>query len=565
MINPNSRKKILKIIAVAVVICSLGTIAIVSQFKSNTEVSKQAMANTNQIETEHPAIQNISSVISATGTVNVEKSYSISLSTIQEISKVLVDLGDKVTANQPLIEYDYASSKESLSKSLEEANINLKNAQLSLNTYNVRKTDSEIQNLEGAVVTAEKNLYQSQLDLKDNANKIEDANMTIENSQTDIENAQKDIEYAQRDIDNAEKELENAQKDLDNNKQLLDIGAISQQEYQQYETAYDNKQTAYENTLKTYDEKVQAKKDKQIAYETAMRDIEDLKAQTKTYEYNIETCQYNLNEAKNNLEEAKNPTMSDEEKIKYEQQKLQIELAQIKIDDIQSQIDDLTDISTSPIDGTIIEKNVEDGDVAKESEILLKVADTSKLKVTATISEYDASAIQLGQNVTMTSDGIKNKVYTGKVIFIDPQARASNDENVVTIDVSLENSDSNLKPGFTIDLEITTASAENVLTVPVASVMTDKEGQNYVFTMTDNNTLKKVDINTGVYGDMYVEITDGLSENDTIISSPTLSMKDGQNIDMTSQDDSNGIKTQNGSGSGRQNGNGGMPSGMPPM
>lgn len=556
------KKLIITVVAIAII---GGAIAGINTYTKSVKAKATLAANEAQIvATESVIKQNISSVISATGSVEVEKSYSVSLSTIQEISNVLVDVGDKVTEGQALIEYNYLSSKEDLDKQLEDANISLKNAQLGLQSYDKTKTASEIAELENAIIVAEKDLLQAQLDVKDNQNKIEDAQTTINDAQIALETAQKDIDYAQIDIDDAQKDLDKAKEDLDKNKQLLDIGAISQQEYSQYETAYDDKQKNYTDAVRKYDTAVQTKADKETAYNTAQRDLPDLQAKVQSYEYNVKIAEYNLQKAKEDLEEGKNPTLTNDEKVKYEQQKLQIESAKIKIETIQSQIDDLTDVSVSPINGTIIEKNVEDGDVAKESEVLLRIADVSKLKVTATISEYDASDIRLGQRVTMTSDGIRDKTYVGEIIFIDPLAKASNEENVVTVDVSLENSDESLKPGFTMDLEITTAEANDALTVPKSAIATNKDGQKYIFTVV-NDILKKKIITTGVYGDLYVEITDGVNENDIVVSSPNTSMEDGQSISAVN---SNAPKLNQGNDNDedvRSNQRGPMGGGQPPM
>lgn len=517
MSNPNGRKKIIKTVAVIVVICAIGGI-LYSQYIKNQKKAKEAMAmqNPDAVQTEPVSKQNVSSVISASGTVEAEKVYSISLSNNQEISKVLVNVGDKVSKDQTLIEYDYLSAKEKLDKSLEDANISLRNVELGLKAFNVTKTASEIADLEGAIITAEKNLYQAELDLTTHKNSIAEAKKSIET-------AQRDIEYAQVDIDNAQRELETAQKDLESNKQLLDIGAISQSDYDKFQTACDSKETALNNVKKAYDDKVKAK-------ENTETNLADLELKTKTYELSIETAKFAVEKANRDLNEAKNPTLTNDEKIRYEQQKLQVESSKIKIEDIQSQIDDLTDVSVSPIDGVIIEKNVEDGDIAKETEALLKVADVTKLKVSATVSEFDASSIKLGQTVNITSDGIRDKVYTGKIIFIDPQAKKSGDETGVTIDASIENSDDLLKPGFSMDIEILTGEANDALAVPITSILTDEQSQKYVFMVTPENTLKKTIVTTGVYGDMYVEVKSGLSEGDKIVSSPVASMKDGDTI-----------------------------------
>lgn len=546
MSNSNKRKKIVKILVTLVVVFVIGMIAFTTYSKKANEKAQAAMSSINAEAMRREAVvrQDLSSIIEATGTVEAEKVYSISLSTIQEISKVLVDVGDKVVKDQKLIEYDYLSSKEKLDKQLADANISLKSAQLDLKSFNVPKTANEISDLENEVVNAEKDLYQAQLDLDENNNKIEEAKRTINDAETAIANAQKDIEYAQTDIDTAQKDLDTAQKDLDRNKELLNIGAISQKEYDDVQKAYDDRQKAYNDSLKAYDDKVQIKKDRESSYDSAVRDLPQLEAKTKTYEYNIETAKYKIEKSKRDVQEAKNPKMTNEEKINYDKQKLAIESAQIKIEDIQSQIDDLTDFSLSPIDGVVIEKNVEDGDAVKESEVLMKVADTSKLKVRVKVSEYDASSIELGQTVNMTSNGIRDKVYTGKVTFIDPSAVKNGDETSVTVDAVIENVDSDLKLGFNMDIQIITANASNALVVPVTSILTDEQSQKYVFVVDDENKLKKSIIKTGIYGDMYVEALEGVTEGQEVLSTPNASMKEGDPVPVSNTDNKGG--TENG-------------------
>lgn len=546
MSNSNKRKKIVKILVTLVVVFVIGMIAFTTYSKKANEKAQAAMSSINAEAMRREAVvrQDLSSIIEATGTVEAEKVYSISLSTIQEISKVLVDVGDKVVKDQKLIEYDYLSSKEKLDKQLADANISLKSAQLDLKSFNVPKTANEISDLENEVVNAEKDLYQAQLDLDENNNKIEEAKRTINDAETAIANAQKDIEYAQTDIDTAQKDLDTAQKDLDRNKELLNIGAISQKEYDDVQKAYDDRQKAYNDSLKAYDDKVQIKKDRESSYDSAVRDLPQLEAKTKTYEYNIETAKYKIEKSKRDVQEAKNPKMTNEEKINYDKQKLAIESAQIKIEDIQSQIDDLTDFSLSPIDGVVIEKNVEDGDAVKESEVLMKVADTSKLKVRVKVSEYDASSIELGQTVNMTSNGIRDKVYTGKVTFIDPSAVKNGDETSVTVDAVIENVDSDLKLGFNMDIQIITANASNALVVPVTSILTDEQSQKYVFVVDDESKLKKSIIKTGIYGDMYVEALEGVTEGQEVLSTPNASMKEGDPVPVSNTDNKGG--TENG-------------------
>lgn len=510
MSNPNKKKQIIKTVLILLIICGLGGGGYFTYSKYKQTQAKAAMAEKRSSvnKTQKVTKSDISSIISTTGSVAAQKEYTISLTATQDISKVLVNVGDEVKEGQSLIEYDLDSSKESLEKNLRDAKLSLANAQLNLKTYNLPATDKEIAAFKNAISSAENALYKANLDLDNNTSKISDA----------------------------KKDVETAKTDLDNNKKLYDIGAISKQDYD-----------------KSND-----------AYETAVKTLSDLQAQQKNYEHSITTAQYNLDKAKNDLDDAINPTMDTATEVKYEQQKLNIESAQIKIEDLQSQIDDLKDVSTSPANGVVISKSVEDGDVAKESTELLKVADVTKLIVDATVSEYEASQIVIGQNVKITSDGIADKIYTGKVISIDPTAASNGSEVVVPIEVSIDNSDSSLRPGYTVDLEITTADAKGVLCVPIASILTEaskSETKKYVFIVDQNKTLKKSYVTTGVSGDMNVEIKEGLNEGDEVIASPSSSLKEGQSLDsVPSVSSSSKGENQNAQNSGFMQG---VPTGGP--
>lgn len=475
MSNSKSNKKSFKIIILISVLVIVGaggyTVYSTSQ-KLKTQMA--SMPQPNALATEAVSKSDISSVVSTTGTVETEKEYTVSVTTNQEISKVLVDVGDKVEKDQVLIEYDFERSKKTLDKSLADAKISLENAELSLQSLDLPATDSQLATLESAVISSEKALYQAKLDLSNNAEKVKAT----------------------------KKDVETAKKDRDNTKSLYDIGAASQTEYDKTVTYYDNK----------------------------LIELSDLEANQKTCEYNVTLAQYQLDKAKEDLHKTKNSIKTADDQIKLKQQQLNIDSCKLRITDLESQIADLKDVSVSPVTGVVISKSVEDGDIAAESKELIKVADVNKLVVSTTVSEYDAAKIALGQTVTMQSDGIANKVYTGKITFIDPIAKKNNADTIVKIKVSIDNADAQLKPGFTIDLDILTGSATQVLCVPTGAILVDKDHNNYVFTLSADNKLSKKIITTGVSGDLYVEVKEGLSEGENVVSSPSDTMEDGQTI-----------------------------------
>lgn len=467
------KKKIIRTIVILLCIVAGGGYI----YSSTSKAAANAMAvqaEMNKVQIETVSKGDVSSIVSSTGAVHTEKEYTVSLTTSQEIDTVLVDVGDKVKKDQVLIRYDFDASKKSLERSLTDAKISLESTELSLQNFNLPASADELIDLEENVSSSKRNLEQAKLDK--------------ENYKISLKDAQENIDEALKDFENA--------------KILYSSEILSQQEYDNYEKNYNN----------------------------AVKSLNNLKLKESLYDSNIASAEAALNKAERTLEQGKNPTMTKSQEIQYKQQQLSIESAKIRIDELQSQINDLKDVSTSPIDGIIIEKNVENGDVARESTALLKVTDINNLIVSANVSEFDASNIEIGQPVTITSDGLPDKTYTGKIKFIDPVARVSGNNTGVAIEATIENVDGLLKPGYTVDFEITTASASDVLLVSNGAIQKDSDGKRYVYTVTAENTIKKTFIEIGVISDMYAQVISGLAEGDTIVSYPEEDMYDGMSL-----------------------------------
>jgi multidrug efflux pump subunit AcrA (membrane-fusion protein) len=165
---------------------------------------------------------------------------------------------------------------------------------------------------------------------------------------------------------------------------------------------------------------------------------------------------------------------------------------------------------------------------------MLKVADLNDLIVSANVEEYDAPLLALGQKVTMTSDGLEGKVYTGEITKINITAsNASSNmgtETVVPIEISVDNPDGILKQNYNLDLEIETVNKEDVLCVSASAIGTDgKTDESYVYKV-ENDVLKKTVVEVGDSDDTVTEILSGLDEGDTIVSTISDNMKDGMSL-----------------------------------
>ena len=205
------------------------------------------------------------------------------------------------------------------------------------------------------------------------------------------------------------------------------------------------------------------------------------------------------------------------------------------LSDLEEDLNDLVQYATTPVDGKVTEIPVDKNSLVVDNTIMVKIANLNNLIVNANIEEYDAPQIKLGQTVTMTSDGLEGKTYTGKFTKISTSASDastnSGTETVVPIEISVDNPDGVLKPGFNLDLEIMVVDKNDVLTVSTNAVAKDgKENTQYVYKV-ENDKLVKTTVETGDEGDSTVEITSGLKDGDQIISSNSEEIKDGMTLE----------------------------------
>ena len=195
---------------------------------------------------------------------------------------------------------------------------------------------------------------------------------------------------------------------------------------------------------------------------------------------------------------------------------------------------------TSPIDGVVLSKAVEEGQTVAASfntpELFTIAQDLTDMRVIADIDEADIGGVQEGQRVSFTVDAFPDDHFEGKVTQVRQQATTSS--NVVTYEVviSAPNNDLKLKPGLTANVTIYTMEKNNVLAVPSKALrftpneallsdgqtIEDVEAPAKVWTL-KNNVFKAHVVEPGTSNGMMTEIVSGLSEGTEILVDFTLS------------------------------------------
>ncbi len=154
--------------------------------------------------------------------------------------------------------------------------------------------------------------------------------------------------------------------------------------------------------------------------------------------------------------------------------------ARVALDNARDQLDD-TNVR-APINGTIIEKQVERGQVISSptndvggGTVLLKMADLNLVQVRTLVDETDIGKIQPGQRATVTVDAFPNRPFEGTVLKIEPQALTEQNVTMFPVLVRIDNKDGLLRPGMNAEVEVHVGRRDDVLAVPNAALRTERD------------------------------------------------------------------------------------------
>ena len=229
---------------------------------------------------------------------------------------------------------------------------------------------------------------------------------------------------------------------------------------------------------------------------------------------------------------------------------------------------------TSPIDGVVLSKSVEEGQTVAASfntpELFTIAQDLTDMRVIADIDEADIGGVKEGQRVTFTVDAFPDDKFEGQVTQVRQQA--TTESNVVTYEVviSAPNKDLKLKPGLTANVTIYTLEKNDVLAAPAKALrfvpneallskgqtIEDVEAPAKVWTL-EGNTFKAHAVQTGTTNGMLTEIIIGISAGTEVLvdfklsgGEPEAPGQQAQNPFMPRPRGNN--RQQNGGGGGQQ-------------
>jgi HlyD family secretion protein len=281
------------------------------------------------------------------------------------------------------------------------------------------------------------------------------------------------------------------------------------------------------------------------------------------------TTREQLERAENELKVRESDLRVQEQNVRTQQLRMRQESATL-----ESARYDLSKVRIeSPINGIVTRRNIEEGETAvtgtmnNPGTVLLTIADMSIIEAEVEVDETDIPNVRLGQKAKVTVDAMPGKTFTAKVTEIgnspiqvagQAASQATNFKVVLTLDGEIPD----VRPGFTCTAEITTATRDNILSVPIqaltvremvvdasGSVVREpvtngaprprrgtgsqidlKPGQTRkelegVFVVRDNRA-EFTPVTTGIAGEKYFEVLTGLKEKDQVITGPFASVRE---------------------------------------
>ena len=223
----------------------------------------------------------------------------------------------------------------------------------------------------------------------------------------------------------------------------------------------------------------------------------------------------------------------DNAKLSYTQAKEQVASAKEEVQRAQTNLGYAT--ITSPIDGVVLSKSVEEGQTVAASfstpELFTIAQDLTNMQVVANVDEADIGDVKEGERVSFTVDAYPDDTFEGEVKQVRQEATTSN--NVVTYEVviSAPNADLKLKPGLTANVTIYTAERKGVLSVPSKAlrftpqketvgkmkIVDAANTKNKVWTI-EGNSIVAHKVNIGMTDGTNTQIVGGIAEGTKVVT-----------------------------------------------
>jgi HlyD family secretion protein len=182
---------------------------------------------------------------------------------------------------------------------------------------------------------------------------------------------------------------------------------------------------------------------------------------------------------------------------------------------------------TAPVDGRLISRNVERGNVVQPNQVLLELAPKGEIRIVLQIDERDLGLLRLGQSALASADAYPNQTFPAQIVYINPAVDLQ--QASVLVKLLVASPPDYLIQDMTVSVDIEVGRRQQALVVPAVAIHDQKGPAPWVL-IVENGRLKRRQVALGLQADDKVEIVSGLSVGDLVVPATNTTAIAGQKV-----------------------------------
>ncbi|MCB1178664.1 MAG: efflux RND transporter periplasmic adaptor subunit [Leptospiraceae bacterium] len=301
-------------------------------------------------------------------------------------------------------------------------------------------------------------------------------------------------------------ELEKAKLGYLGKDSLFQKGAISQEDLRNTKIELIGKEVSLLNSEKDYELTLVGLK------------IEDLKEEG-----------YDIDKTPDELYDSFRDLNTKVEKSEWEAAKSQVRISEMNIKEMELTLKE--SFLHAPIDGYILEKNKEEGEVLNDPKPILKIGNLDKLQFIFYINETDSREIFEKDELKIQNDVYPGKEFSAFIENISPVVDTKS--HSVKIEAIIENKKSLLKHGSYARGKIVIKEQERKILIPISSIINEKNDTGFVFKISEDNVLYEKKVKLGKTYKDKITVISGLEEGERVVIGDTSKLKEGMKVELS--------------------------------
>ncbi|HLO52033.1 MAG TPA: efflux RND transporter periplasmic adaptor subunit [Kamptonema sp.] len=474
--------------------------------------------------------QNVTVRITASGTVQPVQRVNLSPKTSGRIAELYVEQGDRVQQGQVIARME----SQDIEAQLMQAQARLASAIAKLDKLQVGTRPEEITQAQARLEQIEANL--AQLRSGSRSEEVASAEASLNEAQARLANAQSgsllsEIAQAKAQIEASKATAQLTAQRLERNRNLVQEGAISQDQFEVYQkedrAARANVQEAERRLQQLQENRRSQIQQLQAAVEQQRQALNQKQNGTRPEE--ITRAEAEVTEARSKLAQLVNGSRPEEiasAKADVAEVNAQVRYYQVQLGDTKIR---------APFAGIITQRYAIQGafvtpttsasatDSATSTSVVALARD---LEVLAKVPEADIGQIKPGQTVEILADSYPDKVFTGRVKLIAPEAVKERDVTLFQVRVAIDNGKDLLQSGMNVDLKFVGEKLNNALVVPTVAIVTN-QGKTGVLIPDEKSKPKFQPVTIGSTIGNKIQILEGVKAGDRVF----VELPEGQKLE----------------------------------